>query len=53
MARVATKQLQADMEREREEALATLKRKESEWSQELVKARQNAAESVSVSVRVS
>ena len=28
MARVATKQLQAEMEREREEALATLKKKE-------------------------
>ena len=27
MARVATKQLQAEMEREREEALATLKKK--------------------------
>lgn len=46
MARVATKQLRAEMQSAREEAAATLKQKESEWSQELVKARQNAAESV-------
>ena len=35
-ARVATKQLRADVENEREEAAAALAKKESEWSQVVV-----------------
>ena len=44
--RVATKRLTAEVQEEREAAAAALAKRESEWSQALIKAKQEAAETI-------